>query len=191
MCDAAADPVRELHEYRDYLVLLARSLFPARLRAKLDPSDVVNQTLLEAERDRDQFRGTTGGAFAAWLREILVHRLAAEGRHIRRLKRDVRRERSLQQEIEQSSARLEGWLADGSLSPSGRAERNEQLLLLATALTRLTDGQREAVELRFLHRMSVREIAAVMGRDATAVTGLLHRGVLKLQELLAEPPGPT
>ena len=188
MCDAV--PVRELHQYRDDLMLLARSLFPVRLRSKLDPSDVVNQTLLEAGRDRDQFRGATGGEFAAWLRRILVHRLASEDRYFRRLRRDVRRERSLQREVEQSSARLEGWLADGGLSPSGRAESNEQLLLLATALTRLTDGQREAVELRFLHRHSVKEIAEVMGRDSTAVTGLLHRGVLRLQELLAQPPAP-
>lgn len=176
------DPVRELPRYRDYLLLLARSRFPPQLRAKLDPSDVVNQTLLEAHRDHKQFRGETGAQFAAWLRRILANKIAAAFRVP-----GIDREQSLYAVIEQSSVRLEGWLEDGSISPPARAERNEQVLLLAAALAKLPDDQREAVELKYFQALRVQEVAERMGKTVPAVTGLLHRGLVKLHKYLAEP----
>ena len=190
MPDAATDPVRDLHRYRDYLLLLARSQLPSRLRAKLDASDVVNQTLLDAHRDRDQFRGVTGAEFAGWLRKILANQLAAAIRHFERDKRDVNREQSLHVAIEQSSLRLEGWLADGSLPPPARAERSEQLLHLVQCLGQLSELQREAVELRYFQGLSVKAVAERMNRTATAVTGLLHRGLTELHRLMGGPSEP-
>ena len=183
----ADDPVRDLDRYRDYLLLLARAQLPDWVRGELDASDLVQQTLLVAHRDRDQFRGTSGAELAGWLRTILGHRLSNAVRDLRRDKRDVGRVRSLEQSLAESSARLEDWLAQSSLSPAERADRTEQLLRLAAVLVRLPDAQRRAVELRYLQGLSVKAVAAAMGRTPAAVGGLLHRALVELQALMTDP----
>lgn len=178
---------RPLAEFRDYLALLARAQLRPLLRGKVEESDVVQQALLEAHRHADQLRGTTSGEQAAWLRQILARQLANQVRDHQRERRDVRRERSLEQAVEQSSTRLEAWLAAEQSSPSERAERNERLLALASALANLPEAQREAVEMRYLRNLSLNEIAAQMERTPGAVAGLLHRGLDALRQRLEEP----
>jgi RNA polymerase sigma-70 factor (ECF subfamily) len=175
-----------LPEFRDYLRLLARAQLDPWLRAKFDPSDLVQQTLYEAHRDVAQFCGTTRGEMAAWLRRILARNLANAARDFRRDKRDVGREESLERRLEESSVRLESWLADAGLSPDDQAARNEQLLRVASALAGLPAARREAIELRHLHGWPLNDIAAHLGRTPAAVAGLLHRGLDDLRALLTE-----
>src|SRR5688572_32585448 len=139
MAEQAADGAA-LERFRDYLRLLARLQLPARLQGKLDPSDLVQQTLLRAYQGLAQFRGRTPQEQAAWLRQILANTLANAVRDLGRDKRDVTLERSLEQALAHSSARLEAWLAADQLSPSQQAERNEQLLDMARALGQLPDA---------------------------------------------------
>ncbi len=179
-------PQWELERYRNYLRLLARLQLDPRLRGKLDPSDLVQQTLLQAHQMQGQFRGTTEAEQAAWLRQILVRTMANAVRDLGRLKRDVGRERSLEAAIEESSMRLEVWLASEQSSPSLRAEKNEQLLRLAEALEQLPEAQREAVELHHLRGLSLAELAGQLGRSEGAVAGLLHRGIKRLRTLLQD-----
>lgn len=183
---AADDPVR-LERFRDYLRLLAEMHLDRRLQAKLDASDLVQQTLLEAHRDLDKFRGQTDEELAAWLRQTLVHNLANAARDFARGKRDVRRELSLEASIGHSSCRLEAWLASGDSSPSQRAQRNEQLRLLADAISQLPPAQNEVVVLRYVHGWPVSEIADHTDRSSPAVAGLLHRAVVELRKKLCRP----
>lgn len=182
MSDSRPHPEQDLQRYREYLLLLARSQFPRRLRAKLDSSDVVQQTLLEAHRDLEQFRGTTDSELAAWLRQILARNLANVARDWDRQKRDVNREQALEQKLTQSSARLEAWLSDGAISPSQQVMRNEQIVHLASALMCLSEEQRQAIELRYLQGMPIREIAEQMEKSTSAIGGLLHRGLSDLRQ---------
>jgi RNA polymerase sigma-70 factor (ECF subfamily) len=172
---------RALDQYREYLVMLARVQLDPRLREKLDPSDMVQQTLLDAHRKQEQFRGRTEAEKAAWLRQILAHNLADALRRFRRAKRDIARERSLQEALDQSSARLDAWLAAEQSSPSQKAERNEQVLRLAEALETLPSLQREAVELHYWQGWSLAQIGEHISRSAPAVAGLLQRGLKKLR----------
>ncbi len=91
-------PSAELQRYRTYLHLLARLHLGDRLRGKLDASDVVQQTFLQAHQARAGFRGTTEPELLAWLRRILARTLAHAERDFGRDKRDLGRERSLAEE---------------------------------------------------------------------------------------------
>jgi RNA polymerase sigma-70 factor, ECF subfamily len=174
---------RSVEDYRDYLRLLARIQLDARLQGKLDPSDLVQQTLTKAHQNLAQFRGKTDAEFAGWLRRILANTLTDTAR---KYQRETALGHSLEQALDASSARLEAWLAAEQSSPSEQAVRQEQLLRLARALGQLPEDQRTSVELHHLQDASVAEIAERLGRTEASVAGLLRRGLKRLRELLAE-----
>ena len=175
-----------LERYRMYMLMLARMHLDPRLRAKLDPSDVVQQSMLEACQQQGQFRGRTEAERMAWLRQILAHNLADALKGLRRAKRDIARERSLEAALDQSSAQLGAWLAADQSSPSQRAEREEDALRLANALAALPDAQRDALVLQHWKGWSLAQIGEHMGRSPAAVAGLLKRGLKQLRSLLDE-----
>jgi RNA polymerase sigma-70 factor (ECF subfamily) len=176
---------RLLEKFREYLRLLARLQLDPRLRGKLDPSDVVQQTLLEAYEKRDQFRGTTEGEWLAWLRQALAHNLADALRAFGQAKRDIGRERSLEAAVEASSRRLEAWLAAAQSSPSQQAEKHERAVRLAEAIAALPEDNREALVLHYCEGLPLADIAAHLGRTPAAVAGLLKRGLKQLRARLA------
>lgn len=182
-----------LEAHRAYLRLLAGLQVGPRLRAKMDPSDVVQQVFLRAVECQDEFRGTTAAEEAAWLRSILARQLADELRKFQNEKRNVALEVSLEQQLEDSSSRLEAWLADEASTPSQRAERHDELLRLAEALVRLPEEQRTAVELHHLNGLPVGDVADQMQRTRSSVVGLLRRGVRNLRKELRgdETPCPS
>jgi RNA polymerase sigma-70 factor, ECF subfamily len=175
-----------LEQFRGYLRALARIQLSARpwLAAKLDASDVAQQTLLRAHVARDQFRGRTPAEMAGWLRQILARTLANEMRALGQAKRDVGAERSLQAELDASSCRLDAWLAADHSSPSERACDRERADRLAAAVAALPPDQREAVLLKHLENLSLAEIAARTDKSMAAVAGLLRRGLARLRELM-------
>jgi RNA polymerase sigma-70 factor (ECF subfamily) len=175
---AEQDDATGFERFRSYLRFLARVHLHPGLQAKLDPSDIVQQTLLEAHKARDQFRGRTAAEQAAWLREILAGRLARTARDLGRQKRNTWREQTLC-DVEASSVRLARWL-DGPPTPCEKAEQNERALLVADAVERLPDDQREAVVLRYWHGLKIEEIAGRLGRSTGSVAGLIHRGLQTL-----------
>ena len=173
-----------LERHRDYLRLLARLHLPPSLRSKLDPSDVVQQTLLKAHQNLDQFQGQNEAELAAWLQRILANTLTDALREFGGAKRDVALERSLEEAVAASSAWLEAVQRPDPSSPSAQAMRHEEFLRLAEALERLPDDQRTAVELHHLQGCSVADIGEQLDRTEAAVAGLLRRGLKKLRELL-------
>lgn len=168
-----------LEKHRGYLRVLAQRMLGDRFRARLDASDVIQQTCLAVQRNFPEFRGETPGQFIAWLRQ--VH----EG-HIRNaLREHLAGKRGVGREGGVTAAELESLVEDSLQStPSQRVLRDEQAVLLAAALDRLPDGQREAVRLRYLEGLSLKEIADLMNRTERAAGALILRGLAALRNYL-------
>ncbi|HEY7423342.1 MAG TPA: sigma-70 family RNA polymerase sigma factor [Gemmataceae bacterium] len=173
-----------LERCRTYLCTLARLQLPNGLRGKLDPSDVVQQTLLTAHEKLDQFRGRSEAELRGWLRQIFRNHLLGAHRRFRKLGRDVRREQSLESLAPDLSQMPRDRLSSDPSSPSQHASHQEELRRLADALTQLPDDQRRAVELHHLKGLSVAQVADSLGRGKSSVVGLLFRGLRKLRQLL-------
>jgi RNA polymerase sigma-70 factor (ECF subfamily) len=180
----AAEADLALDRYRGYLAALARLQVAARpwLASKLDASDVVQQTLLQAHAARGQFRGQTPEQLVGWLRQILTRTLANTFRSFGQARRDVGAERSLEADLDASCSRLDAWLAADQTSPSEAAGVHERAAALAAAVAELSDDQREVILLKHCHALSLAEIAERTRRTPASVAGLLRRGLQRLRE---------
>lgn len=173
-----------LEDYRPYLHVLARRGVDVRMRAKFDASDVVQDALLRAHERLHQFRGKSEAELKSWLRSILATSLTNSILAFTTQKRDAGLERALQDGLSTTSFRLEQWLAGDLPSPSDMLIRNERMLRLTAALSRLPDDQRTALELRYLQEYSVDEIGREMQRSTASVAGLLRRGIAAMRAFL-------
>jgi RNA polymerase sigma-70 factor (ECF subfamily) len=174
-----------LELYGRYLVLLARLQIGRRLQGKADPADLVQETFLEAHRNFGLFRGHTEAEFVAWLRQILAGRLGLLLRRYFGTKgRDVRLERELGADLDQSSRALDPALVAPQSSPSQQAARREQGVILADALDRLPTDYREVIVLRHLETLPFAEVGRRMGRSEDSVQKLWLRGLARLRRVL-------
>jgi RNA polymerase sigma-70 factor (ECF subfamily) len=178
---SASDAVA-LEPFRRYLEVLARAHLHPSLRGKLDPADIVQQTLLRACVALPGLRGKSPEAVAAWLRKILASTLADTLKYYRRDRRDVDLERSLEADLDRSSSGLAGCLAADQTSPSGAAQRNEELLHLANALADLPELMRDVVILKHCCGQTMQQIADQLGKTVPAVASLLRRGLAALRQ---------
>ena len=202
--DGSADPIeliararrgdetalgRLLEQSRNYLKLLARLQIDRQLQGKADASDVVQETFMEAVNDFAAFRGSSEGEWLAWLRRILACNLANLVRHYRGTRRrDIRLERALAAELDQSSEGLDRALvAHQQASPWEQAARREQSVVLADLLEQLPPDYRDAIVLRQLEGHSFPEVARRMGRTLDSVKKLWVRGLSRLRDTLGEP----
>jgi RNA polymerase sigma-70 factor (ECF subfamily) len=176
-----------LDGYRPYLGLLARLEIGRRLQAKLDASDLVQDTLLEAHRHFVRFQGTNEAQLATWLRQIMAANLAnLLRRYYGTQGRDVRLERELIVHLDQSSLLLDRGLVDPRSSPSHQAAHREQALRMAEALARLPDDYREVLLLRHFDGLSFPQISRHMGRSVDSVEKLWVRGLAQVRQLVGE-----
>jgi len=183
--DAAA--LGQLFElYRNYLRLIARPLIDGALKLKLDASDLVQETFLKAHRQFADFAGRDEPELMAWLRRILVRTLADQARYHRSRARNVRRQVSLEDLLEQAGGAAQHALADSLPSPSSLAVRRERSVLLADALEKLPADYREVFVLRNIEHIPFNDIATRLGRSPGATRVLWTRAMQRLSQLLEE-----
>src|SRR5947208_10107668 len=185
--DAALGPLLEL--YRNYLRLLARIEVGRRLQGKLDASDIVQDTFLEAHKNFVRFQGTEEPQFVCWLKQILAAKVANLVRHYFGTQgRDIRLEQQLAAGIDQSSHMLGHELVASLTSPSENAVEREQGVLLADALERLPPDYRDVIVLRHLEGLTFPEVAERMARTQDSVEKLWLRGLARLRQEFGEMP---
>lgn len=174
---------QQWEQYRSYLLLVARMSLDRSLRGKIDASDIVQQTLLEAHAQRARLP-RAADELCLWLRTTLANNLRDQQRYLRRRKRDITREQPLDAPLAASSQKLLDRALAGEPSPSRCAMRAEEVLRLAQALWQLPEAQREAIVLHHLEGRTLSQIAQELGKSEAAVAGLLHRGLRTLRKLL-------
>jgi RNA polymerase sigma-70 factor (ECF subfamily) len=196
----SADPEHLLHEaragdaavlgqllelYRRYLTLLARLQIGQRLQGKIDASDLVQETYLEAHRNFARFHGASEGQLIRWLRQILAAKLVdLLRRYLGTQGRDVRLEREIEAAFDRSSVLLDRGLLAPQPSPSQQAVQREQAVLLADAIAELPDDYREVIVLRHLEGLTFPQVALRMQRSLDSVEKLWMRALVRLRQLL-------
>ncbi|TWU25367.1 RNA polymerase sigma factor RpoE [Novipirellula galeiformis] len=178
-----------LPSYIGYLKVLSRTQLDKRIQHRVSPSDLVQETLLEAHRDFAKFQGTTIEEFTGWLRRILVHNLAqAVGTHMLAAKRDVRREQVIENfsgAIDRSHLRLSALLFDRRRTPASEADHQESLTRMANALETLPSDYRQVIVLRHLDGLPFRLVAERMQRTPGAARMLWLRAIEQLRLTMA------
>jgi len=166
------------------LRLLARLEINQRFAGKFDPSDVVQQTLMEAWQGWNSLKASDEPQRYAWLQQILVHQLAKLVRHYQgTLKRNITRELSidqLEQSVNASTRKLDTLLVAQDPSPSHLAVAHEQRERLAKVLEELPEDYRQVILLRNFEELSHEDVAQRMGRSEPAVRMLWLRALAAL-----------
>jgi RNA polymerase sigma-70 factor (ECF subfamily) len=176
-----------LESCRAYLLHVALSEMTAELQAKGGASDLVQEAFLDAQRDFGQFQGSSEEELLAWLRQVLLHKLANFRRHYRGTgKRDVAREAALPSG-DTSGAGM-GQVSADTPTPSKYAVANEKAQALEEALARLPEEYRQVILLRHDQTHSFEEIGRIMGRTANAARKLWTRALERLQQELGGEP---
>ena len=179
---------RLLSQYVNYLKILASTQLDQKLRHRVSPSDVVQETFCDAHRDFHMFRGASEREFSAWLRKIMIHNLARiVERHVLTEKRDVRREFSLndvKKSVDRSTMQMDALLMANQPSPSREALQRESSVLLADCLAELPEDYQRVVMLRNFHGLPFKQVAEQMERSSGAVRMLWLRALNQLRSLI-------
>ena len=174
-----------LNRFRPYLNVIAQRMLDPRIQGRIDFADVVQATFLEASRDFHAFRGESVESFLAWIRNILKNNIAtAHQEHLATQKRSARREISMASPAggEGSDVQIANVLPAETSTPSQRIMRDEAAVVLANCLEQIPETQREAIRMRYLEGMSLKEISERMDKSEMAVAGLLKRGLQGLRD---------
>jgi RNA polymerase sigma-70 factor, ECF subfamily len=173
--------------YRGYLLGIAVARLDPRVRARCNPSDIVQETMLEAFRDFHQFRGGLEREFLAWIRQILANNLArAVQTHVLTEKRDLRREMQIEPCTTENGSRLEkqtNWFTDRIGSPSSILQKREQLSVVMERMSKLPSHYRDVLVLRHIEELPFEEIAVRLGKTSGAVRMIWLRALETLREV--------
>jgi len=171
-----------LETFCDYLLLVANQELPGDVGQKVAPSDVVQETFLEAQRSLDAFQGRTEEELRAWLRRILINNITDATRKYRHTaKRQIDREISLDGQLDEAS-RIKVSAPDRT--PSSYVEAAEDVDRITIALKELSDVQRKAIELRSLQGLTFVETARQMNRSTDDVRKLWAQAIDLLSGIL-------
>jgi RNA polymerase sigma-70 factor (ECF subfamily) len=176
-----------LARHRDRLRKMVSWRLDRRLAARVDPSDVVQEVLLEASHKMDRYLRERPLPFFPWLRSLTGEHLATlHRRHVRARGRSVLREEAgILNLPDESAAELASRLVTSSTSPTQRALRQELCERVRQALGRLREQDREVLVLRNLEQLPVADAAEVLGISSAAVKVRHMRALERLHALLA------
>jgi RNA polymerase sigma-70 factor (ECF subfamily) len=164
----------------------------ARLRGRVDPSDVLQDSFMDASQRLPHFVQAPSVPFFVWLRQVAIQRLVeVHRRHLGAEKRSAHRERSVETTLQSNatSASLAFQLVSRLASPSDVLARNELTAQLHTALNSMDPIDREVLALRHFEELSNDETAAALGLQKSAASNRYVRALARLKKVLEQIPG--
>jgi RNA polymerase sigma-70 factor (ECF subfamily) len=171
-----------LDQFRHYLLDIANAELDALLRNKVGPSDIVQETFLEAQRIFQRFEGESPTELRAWLRAILLNKIGTTTRHYRdAAKRQAGREVAFSPDSDRQAE-----LEQSGPTPSRMMMAHERATALRSALLRLPEHYRQLIVWRQMEDLSFDDIAARLGKSIEAVRKLWSRAIQQLQVELGE-----
>jgi len=172
-----------LERYRRYFHSMARDELDSRLNRRIDASDIVQESFLDAQRGFAKFEGAEEDDLIHWLRRVVLHNVIEQARHHKGAQK-----RSLDREITgtRSGGHRDSTIASEESSVGSRMVRREESDILFQTMEALPVAQREAVRLHYLDGWAVRQIAEYLDRTEVGVAGLIKRGVRSLRQSLSE-----
>jgi RNA polymerase sigma-70 factor (ECF subfamily) len=174
--------------YRDYLRGLAQRKIGVDLKAKGDPSDLVQETFLQVFREPQRFDGLSGNELKAVLSRILLNNLRSFARQFRSSqKRGIGREVSMDRFREDNGFPLE--ITEPSATPGASVEDREDLQRLMAGLERLPERQRLLLTWRSLEGRTFREIGEDLGCSAVGARKAWLKALGTLRRELGACPG--
>jgi RNA polymerase sigma-70 factor (ECF subfamily) len=178
-----------LEAHRDRLRRMIAARLDRRLAPRLDPSDVVQETLADAARRLPDYIRDRPLPFYPWLFRLAADRLARTHRdHVASTVRGIGREERIDgpPRGEASARRWGARLTVDETTPGRQLVREERRSLMAGAIERMDEPDREVLGLRYLDRLAFEEIAAVLGIGLSAAKMRHLRALERLRRLLEE-----
>jgi RNA polymerase sigma-70 factor (ECF subfamily) len=173
--------------YRDRLVTVLRRKMDDRLRRRIDPEDIVQETFSDAFADLSAFAYRGEGSLYRWLLTIALRKLADGKRfHLGTLKRAARGERSLQSHVGDGR---DGGIERGDLiagkgpTPSVIVYQKERDEIAEEILAELPEDYRTAIRLSIEEGLPLAEVGARMGRSAEAARKLVTRAAMACEKI--------
>jgi len=171
-----------LERYRGNLRRMVASRLDRRLASRVDPSDVVQETLADAARRMDEYFQDRPIPFFGWLRQLAGDRVVdTHRRHIFSQRRSINREDRGLELPDASANELVRRLTATDTSPSNRLSRQERREQVMAALSALSSRDREVLVMRYLEQLSAAEIAEALGITEGAVKARLLRALIHMR----------
>jgi RNA polymerase sigma-70 factor (ECF subfamily) len=181
-----------LEQHRPRLRRMVALRLDPRLQGRIDPSDVIQETYLEASARLAEYVQKPAMPFFLWLRFLAGQKLTTLHRHhLGTRMRDAGREVSLYRGRlpEASSAALAAQLLGHETRPSEAAVRAELKIRLQEALNSMDALDREILALRHFEQLSLAEAAQVLGLTESGACRRHLRALKHLKDILSTLPG--
>ncbi len=175
---------RLLDACRPYLLLVANKELMPKVQVKVSPSDIVQETMMEAGCFFSRFQGKTAKELRAWLRSILHNIISNTQRYFGTEKRQINREIPL---AEAPLTELQNCILDRAESPSGQILAGERTNQFEQNLRQLPEHYRQVIQMHVTQRLTFVQIAAKLGLTADAARKLWGRAVEELAKRMESP----
>lgn len=176
---------RLLIDHHDALLARIRLHLSDTMRHQVDAEDVLQETYVRAFQAVSGCRFDHGAAFHVWLESLAMNALRDQHRYLMRKKRDVRRNVEAAARRSLSHEQFLDHLTATDSTPSRKVARSEAAATVLSSLARLTEEQRDVVQLRFLEGWPVADVARHLGKSEGAVHMLCHRGLKSLRAVMS------